>query len=194
MTCGIYKIAFDDGSDYIGKSIDIEKRWEEHKHNFLRNKASAKMMRAYHQFGLPDFEIIAEIHKDHLDIIESYYISRDKPALNSVISEAISDDEYEVLEANYDLLSKSTVEHVQEIAELREVNQDLEDTIAGLRESVISLCETRTKEEVEADCYNNLKLELDLAEDTLRLQTERSRLLQLRVDYLELPWWKKLFV
>lgn len=78
---GIYKITNKlNGKIYIGKSIDIEKRWKEHirhsKDEFTKKKPI--IHKAINKYG-PDsfiFEVLEECQEDKLNELEMYYINK----------------------------------------------------------------------------------------------------------------------
>lgn len=193
MISGIYKLTFKNGDEYIGKSNNIEKRWEEHKSSFYRNKASEKMMNAFHTHGMPEFSVLMEAHKDHIDILEAYYISCERPSLNSVIAKCIHDDDFDLLMENRDLLKLSTVEHIETIVDSRDTMQECADLIAIQRDQIEELRKARTKEEVEASCYSKLQEEIDTLYEEAEVNDKTISNLTAKLDYLELPWWKRLF-
>jgi hypothetical protein len=193
MISGIYKLTFKNGDEYIGKSNNIEKRWEEHKSSFYRNKASEKMMNAFHTHGMPEFSVLMEAHKDHIDILEAYYISCERPSLNSVIAKCIHDDDFDLLMENRDLLKLSTVEHIETIVDSRDTMQECADLIAIQRDQIEELRKARTKEEVEASCYSKLQEEIDTLYAEAEVNDKTISNLTAKLDYLELPWWKRLF-
>lgn len=193
MISGIYKLTFKNGDEYIGKSSNIEKRWEEHKSSFYRNKASEKMMNAFHTHGMPEFSVLMEAHKDHIDILEAYYISCERPSLNSVIAKCIHDDDFDLLMENRDLLKLSTVEHIETIVDSRDTMQECADLIAIQRDQIEELRKARTKEEVEASCYSKLQEEIDTLYEEAEVNDKTISNLTAKLDYLELPWWKRLF-
>lgn len=78
MTCGIYKITNQiNNKVYIGSSINLEKRWVNHK-CLLKNlkHSNAKLQRAVNKYGLNNFifEIILVCESDELLKFEQYYI------------------------------------------------------------------------------------------------------------------------
>ena len=79
-TCGIYKITnMVNGKVYIGQSVDIEKRWNEHKRdkdNKRYKEYNKPLYRAMRKYGLENFsfEIILECEDWELDGWEEYYI------------------------------------------------------------------------------------------------------------------------
>lgn len=71
MTIGIYRLCFN-GTDqcYIGQSINIEKRYEQHLTSFVNNKANPKMMHAYTTYGNPFLEVLCECNVEELNAAE----------------------------------------------------------------------------------------------------------------------------
>lgn len=82
MTCGIYKIENKiNGKVYIGQSVDIERRWNEHKSRSLSKKHdkdyNMKIYKAIRKYGLNNFKlsIIEECSEDKLRDKEIYWIN-----------------------------------------------------------------------------------------------------------------------
>ena len=74
---GIYKITnLINGKVYIGQSIDIEKRWEDHK--FYSGKENTAIQSAFKKYGISNFsfEVIEECLKEELDAKEIYWIAK----------------------------------------------------------------------------------------------------------------------
>lgn len=75
---GIYKITNNiNGNAYIGLSINIEKRWEQHKKNCLyKDEYEKSLYRAFRKYGLENFsfEVIEECAADELKNKERYWI------------------------------------------------------------------------------------------------------------------------
>ena len=178
MTSGIYELTFAKDVTYIGKSINIDNRFKEHVSNLLRNKAAAKMQAAYKEYGLPTIKVLLECHPDHIDIMETGFISQLHSQLNTVqLSDYVPLD---FLLSNGDLLQVSTTEHIQFIVGL---STELE--IANFK--VANLERVRTREDCETIAYQaaqtiiyNLKLERDASKKALSI-------------YLAKPWYKRLF-
>lgn len=173
MKSGIYKLTFAPGIFYIGKSTDVERRWEEHRTNLLRNKASEKMQAAYKQYGMPRAELIVSSHRDHIDIIEQYVISTLNPPLNTSKGKSISHSEWELLMRNECALTMSTVNHIELLEEYKRVIDELVPEVERLTAE-------RTQEEINSDIWHEARGEM------------------LRYKYLyeaEIgkPWWKRLF-
>lgn len=193
MISGIYKLTFKNGDTYIGKSNNIEKRWEEHKSSFYRNKASEKVMSAFHQYGMPEFSVLLEAHKDHIDILEAYYISCERPALNSVIAKCIADEDFNMLMNNEVLLKLSTVEHVHTILESNDTMKACAELIMIQRSQIEELQQIRTQEEIDSIVHTRLQEEVDLLYSEAETNEKVISSLLTKVEYMELPWWKRLF-
>lgn len=77
---GIYKLTSPSGKVYIGQSIDIYKRFSNHKAAFniwLKNKKSSNYLySAFQKYGVDSFihEIIEECRKEETDIKEQYWL------------------------------------------------------------------------------------------------------------------------
>lgn len=78
--CGIYKITnLVNGKVYIGQSIDIHRRWNNHKRKtFIKSdeQYNYPLYRAFRKYGLDNFsfEIIEECSEEELNKKEIYYI------------------------------------------------------------------------------------------------------------------------
>lgn len=80
---GIYKFTNKlDGESYIGQSVDIKRRYNQHKNRYDNNNHKTPMentyfhsMLRYYGFHNFDFEILEECDKEILDKKEKYYIS-----------------------------------------------------------------------------------------------------------------------
>lgn len=85
--CGIYKITnLINQKCYIGQSIDILRRWRNHKttsQNSLKEAYEYPLYRAFRKYGLENFsfEILEECTQAELDSKESFYIEK----YNSII-------------------------------------------------------------------------------------------------------------
>lgn len=80
---GIYKITNKMNSKcYIGQSINIERRWCEHKH--LHRDKTLSLKRAFRKYGLDnfDFEILELCEADKLNELEISWIAQLKPQYN----------------------------------------------------------------------------------------------------------------
>ena len=75
--CGIYKITNNtNGKSYIGQSVDIFRRWKEHKNNIGKEGFDYILYHSLKKHGINKFswEIVEECSKDFLDEREIYYI------------------------------------------------------------------------------------------------------------------------
>lgn len=71
MTIGIYCLKFSNTTKvYIGKSKNIETRFNIHRQNLLHGRGSKKLQEAYNTFGMPILEIIVESTEEELTDLE----------------------------------------------------------------------------------------------------------------------------
>ena len=76
MSIGIYRITNKiNGKSYIGQSIHIERRWEEH----CKPSSSSLVSKAIHKYGKINFlfEILEECQIEDLDLLEQYWIKKE---------------------------------------------------------------------------------------------------------------------
>lgn len=131
MTSGIYRLTFRSGSYYIGKSINIENRFNQHLENLSKNKAAKSVQAEYDTYGTPRAEILYECHPDHIDLMETVALfimrSSEHTCLNSATTKRLSDAEVQFLLENKDKLSVSTIGHLREVSMLTKKvsNQEL---------------------------------------------------------------------
>lgn len=197
MDSGIYQLEFEDGATYIGKSINIETRWNDHIKAFKSGKASAKMQERYDKYGLPDFSVIYPCHRDHIDILENYLIQYYKPELNTVVADAIGEEDFKILAENEELLSMSTVDHIVAIYDLMLDNKELQEVVEALNLEVKRLEGEESLKLAELEAGIELaKAKVELAkksEEIISLYKEVSEAEERLEEYESKPWWKKLF-
>jgi group I intron endonuclease len=88
MTCGVYKITSPSGNFYIGSSVNIRKRWNEHIRSMKNGSHhSNQLQRAADKYGIDSFkfEILEEcdVEKETIISLEQKYIDKLKPKYNS---------------------------------------------------------------------------------------------------------------
>lgn len=181
MKSGIYKLTFNNGDFYIGKSVDIRNRWKQHWDKFQKGTAAANMQRAFNTYGYPTQEALFYCHKDHIDLAEEMFIFRLKPPLNGTYPadpfEGLSNAEVQQIA---ELMCMSTLEHIRLIKSLQANKYDLlgvlkdrDIEISRLERMVSSLCRIRTEEETN--------------EEILKLRSEIEQL------QAKTSWWQRLF-
>jgi hypothetical protein len=153
MNSGIYKFFFSSGHFYIGKSIHIDTRWEQHKKKMMAGKAAAPIQRCYDTYGMPTFEVLVYSHSDHIDILENIFISvlhRDFSHIMLNTSIPVGYDEHycDTILNNSDLLELGTMEHILKIRTLEKVVEDLKTKTKEVYECDYS------EEVQELECYN----------------------------------------
>lgn len=116
MTCGIYSIQNNLTKErYIGKSVNIERRWDEHKKSInscYKNVSDYPLYQSIRKYGLNnfDFTILEECNLENLDDKEIYWINFYDSYKNGYNQTPGGDA------SNY--YSKLTLEQVNEIREL----------------------------------------------------------------------------
>lgn len=100
---------------YIGKSVDIHKRWAQHTKALQKGTHTKNMQEVYNKCGAPRYEIIFECHPDHIDILENYFINLywDSNIINTTRPADLTPAEKNVLKTfPLDLWDMSTFEHI----------------------------------------------------------------------------------
>jgi hypothetical protein len=130
MASGIYKLTFASGKFYVGKSIDLESRWLQHANKFTLGTAAKSMQAEYNRCGMPDASVILYCHRDHIDLMEEWFIDQlyDADMLNTSKPKVERTPEIAALIThNLELLTSGTWQHLQLINELQEKSSTLED-------------------------------------------------------------------
>lgn len=90
MTCGIYLLVFGAQAVYVGKSINIEKRFSMHMSLLRTGQHTKKLQAAYEELGDPTLKIAKICHKDWLDYMESVYLSGQRLRLLNQVTLALA--------------------------------------------------------------------------------------------------------
>lgn len=205
MESGIYQLTFGDGSRYVGKSINIPRRWEEHKNKFIKGTAAKNMQDRYNRYGFPDGKVLFECHGDHIDLMETYYICLVQPELNSTPGVRIYEHELPIFEENADLLQLPTSAHLRMINELKATIDNERGTVERVREDskeqiskLTSYLNTEVlktklgKDIQEAEAFIEEQVN-DLEEADAKIE-ELEEIVEKLEYQLSIPWWKKLFI
>lgn len=187
MTSGIYKFTFPNGQFYIGKSVNMPRRWEQHKEDMIQGRHTAKIQQAFDDnFGrLPDFIILIECHVHHLDILENYFISKVQDNLlnlNTTRSTNFSEEQLILISSTLgsDFWKSSSFDHIVKIVDLKSLTSNLQDQILQLQEDIEEMGITFANEfsaaidgsKLASKLVENKKLE----EKCNRLKNEITRL------------------
>ncbi len=188
MTSGIYILEFGPAAQktYIGKSIDMIRRWKEHAEAMRKGSAPKKLQSAYVQFGFPEGRCLLECHPDHLDLMESVLMIKYQPELNTTPPISLDDRTINILWDNKHLLLKSTSNLLSEY---------IESTVdrETLKSDVNHLLKHRSKQEMSIDYDNRLrKAEGEVDYYKLQLESAYGTIRQYQQKEKE-PWYKKLF-
>ncbi len=192
MTSGVYQLTFTSGARYIGKSVNIEERWNQHLDKFRKGTASKPMQAEYNAYGGPTGSILFACHEDHIDLVEACFITRNRPELNTTRPPDpfpwLKDSDS--LNSVFGMLGMSTAEHVSRINELSEKYLEAKRTAVDLEEIVEDLERIRSKEEVATAAGKRAKaLEQALATKTLEHDVLAAKLRK----ELNRSWWDKVF-
>lgn len=193
MISGIYLLTFKNGDRYVGRSVDIKRRWSEHVESFRKGKAAKSLQYAFNANGFPRASVLIECHNDHTDLMETYFICKLQPELNTMGGLALTDGELDVLELRHEMLKFSTVEHVQELVRLY-------DELKKEKERYEELSELLDERRLKLDIENQID---QLEEEKAILCKDKEGLEEL-VEELEKEaahweykarnlWWKRMF-
>lgn len=193
MTTGIYKLTFPSGKFYIGKSIDIDKRWKQHFDKFSKHRHTANMQAEYDIYRTYEQEVLISCHEDHIDILEETYIARLRPALNCTTAR----DRLYNSDVKLDWFNLSTLEHIAIIEKYEATVNTIAAEMATNTSTINMLHEKlrkqRSREEVNSSLYPRIDELQDkctaLEEECEELNNECQELWK----YKKLPWWKKLW-
>lgn len=195
MTSGIYLLKFGmygEPYTYVGKSVDISARLEQHKENMFKGCASKKLQWAYNTFGVPEVSILVECHKDHIGTLEEYFIdqTRGEYSLNTVDANCPFDSEVDVDFLIDKVGTKSLGELSKIIKSEYEIRGRLLNFLEMQSEEIKRLSDARSEEELQADLdnrYSDLKHDYNIAlQEIIDMQKKIE-------EYKKLPWYKKIF-
>jgi group I intron endonuclease len=182
-TSGIYKLTFRDGSTYVGKSIDIQRRWDEHFSKLISGKAAASMQKAYNKYGLPSSEVLLECHPDHISLMETFFIILIQPNLNSAATVPLTQEEFNILADSLSELAHSTCDHIKAINKYYKRVNTLEESLEEISENRNKAAIARIGRDILEDSknrYDNLEVKYN------KLKTEFD-------NYKNRSWWNRLW-
>lgn len=88
MESGVYQIRSKvDGRLYVGSSVNLEKRWKEHRRQLDEGKHHSRFLqRCWTKYGADAFEfsVIVYCHQDTVLMYEQFYIDELRPEFNTV--------------------------------------------------------------------------------------------------------------
>jgi len=196
MESGVYQLTFADGARYVGKSINIPRRWQEHRDKFMKGTAAKNMQDRYNRYGMPDGKVLFTCHGDHIDLMESYFICLVQPELNSTPGVQLYQHELPIFEENTELLKLATSTHLSMINELKNGIDSLQAKHEELKKYLDEgMLETRAGErieELEMELQDH-EIESEALIDRLQSDLEEAENAATRWQYIaNKPWWKKL--
>lgn len=78
-TPGVYRLDFPNGYFYIGQSVNLRRRWVEHRSSFksaFLKKTQPKLFNIWSKYGDPLHKVLVQCEVSQLDVIEQFYIDR----------------------------------------------------------------------------------------------------------------------
>lgn len=184
MTTGIYKLTFSSGKIYIGQSVEIESRWNQHFDKFRKGTASKQMQNEFAKSGFPYTSILMVCHKDHLDMMESMYINSARISnrhilLNTSIPKDYTNAEIYTITKNEEYLKYSIVELIQQASNGKANLANMQDELDTMHAEGIVL---------PPDTQELVNENIQLKEQYLKL-IQVNRLLSQEASK---SWWQKL--
>lgn len=198
MTSGIYKLTFENGQYYIGKSDNIQQRWDTHAKNFIKGTHTKKMQQAYDQHGAPQYEVLLPVHQDHVDIYEGILIQQHwGPQLLNTTRPKLIDpqlakrylDAYDRVNIqDQSCMMYSTITHIDGLVELQRKLDQAEEAIADLEQQLDDLeCEGVV-------LPHETKQRLETLEDyQYQAQQQITQLTQRLQRWETMTWWQRLW-
>lgn len=183
MITGIYKLTFGNGSTYIGKSIDIERRWKEHSEKMLCGTAAKNIQNVFNKYGLPNITVLTECHSDHIDLMETYYINQFRPDLNGAKSVYVTGADLQTFCDHMYMLKYSTGTHLRTIIKYSEKDLSKQEELDELKKFL-------DKERMESSMYDELVAAKEEAEK-LREEVEEISYTVAKMETAS--WWQRLF-
>lgn len=188
MTSGIYRLTFSNGSTYIGKSNNIQRRWKEHADKMQKGKAAINMQAAFRAAGPPKGEVLLECHEDHIALMETYFIRHLHPNLNSADTVKYDTWTEDMLRINMHLLGNSTCEIISMLAKKEKSEEEYKSTNIEQEHALNRAKRVRSKQDIEAAG----KELVSSLENTIEKQKQDISEYINEIKLLKRPWWKKL--
>jgi GIY-YIG catalytic domain len=209
MDSGIYRLTYQTGETYVGKSIHLATRWKQHFDKLKKGTAAKNMQDAFYASGcrFPRTEVLLYCHPDLLDYYEGFFINDLKPALNTAIPDELPDHSKQVLikHANLGFAGYSVVTMIEVANNFSEKVLELEQQQAHHQEQFEEL-EADYHELSEAwadrairDCWATREYRAVVGErdyhksvqGSLEREVHELRLWRLRVEGAN--WWQRLW-
>jgi chromosome segregation ATPase len=202
MASGIYQLTFNNSQTYVGKSVDLERRWQQHTDKLSKGTAAREMLQAYYASDhyYPRAEVLLESHADLLDEYENYFINLLQPSLNTQRPPPRTEQEQLALirHANEGRAHYSVPTIMIALENVNCKTVELEDKVEQLEESLESLdTDYRTLDEAWEDralqvVRKTQKFrELESSQSSLKAEVEGLRLFRYKVENCN--WWQRLW-
>lgn len=158
---GIYTIKnLINGKQYVGQSINIQKRWSQHKSDYIHNENKKILYKAMRKYGIENFsfEVLEECPIDKLDEKEIFWIKE----LNTLnpngynISQGGTGNSS--LQNNYEELAKAYLIHhnSKKVAEI--YNCDFKTVLNACHTMGVPLNNTKERAVIQIDINTNKEI------------------------------------
>lgn len=194
MTSGIYKLTFKSGDTYIGKSINVDNRWDQHADKMRKGTAAKSVQNAYNTYGMPNGIILAECHQDHLDLLEACYIAGHNPSLNtSRPTNQLAEYTEDTIQAIIKYCAQSTIDHIRLINDQSISIDTLNIKNIRLESEIIKLKKIRSEREINKEHNKQVKELTEEVTSYKEILNHQSSIIKELKDYKNSSWWNKLF-
>ena len=192
MTSGIYEIKFPSGAVYIGQSVDIENRWEQHYDKFCKVKHSVAMQREFNKYKEFDAKILFTCHPTHLDMMEAAYIHAWRTkygsmCLNTTIPKDIPKADLDLISSNEYFLDMSVPDLIREVLKSKTSEDAAKSNMFYLQKSLDTLEDRGIVLPEKSKEIQRKNKELQSEIDKLKLEVKR-----LSVEANK-TWWQRLW-
>lgn len=202
MASGIYQLTFNNGDTYVGKSLDLTRRWQQHLDKLEKGTAAKNMQQAYKNsyFEAPKAEVLLECHPDLLDEYENIFINQNNPTLNTQRPQPRPPVEREALwrHAEQGRAGYSVPVVLITLENYADRNSELVSELDGVRDTLESL--EADYEELDRAWDNRTLQELRKTETFVTLEDNCGRLEkqlrdaeEFRLRVLQANWFQRLF-
>ena len=198
MDSGIYRLTYNTGETYVGKSIHLKTRWKQHFDKLSKGKAAVNMQDAYYNSDheYPKTEVLLYCHPDMLDYYEGYFINHLKPPLNTSIPDPLPADAIAIIvqHANKGFAVYSVVNMIELLEQYSSEVLALNELEADYHELSESWADRATRDNWAKEDYVKVmegREELEAYALTLEVEVESLQAWRFRVE--RASWWQRLW-
>ena len=198
MDSGIYRLTYNTGETYVGKSIHLKTRWKQHFDKLSKGKAAVNMQDAYYNSDheYPKTEVLLYCHPDMLDYYEGYFINHLKPPLNTSIPDPLPADAIAIIvqHANKGFAVYSVVNMIELLEQYSSEVLALNELEADYHELSESWADRATRDNwASEDSVKVMECQEELEAYALTLEVEVESLQAWRIRVERASWWQRLW-